>query len=179
MSDTVATTQERLITGEELARMPDVGRCELIDGRIVPMTPTGGEHGWTENNVGVLLTAFVRPRKLGRVLVGETGIYTRRNPDRVRGADALFISNAQYERWSDKSGFLDIAPNDAAMDLAEKLREYFAIGVKLVWVVDPRARCVYAYRSVSDLRVFQDDDRLPGDDVLHGFDVPVAALFEW
>jgi Uma2 family endonuclease len=45
MSDAQASTQHRPITGEELLEMGDIGPCELIDGRIVPMTPTGGEHG--------------------------------------------------------------------------------------------------------------------------------------
>lgn len=187
MADVVTRTAERLITGDELARMPDPGPCELIDGRIVPMTPTGGEHAWIETNVAVVLREFVSRRELGRVLVGEVGIFTRRNPDRVRGADVLFISNEQCARWSNKSGFLDVAPelvveilspNDTAMDVTEKLREYFAIGVKLVWVLDPRARAVYAYRGVADVRLFQQTDRLPGDDVLPGFEVLVAALFE-
>ncbi len=35
MSSPPSSTEERLITGEELARMGDIGRCELIDGRII------------------------------------------------------------------------------------------------------------------------------------------------
>jgi Uma2 family endonuclease len=187
MSEVVTRIAERLITGDELVRMPDPGPCELIDGRIVPMTPTGGEHAWIEANVAVVLREFTSPRGLGKVLVGEVGIFTRRNPDRVRGADVLFISNERYARWSNKAGFLDVAPdlvveilspNDAAMDFTEKLREYFAIGVRLVWVLDPRVRGVYAHRGVTDVRLFQGTDQLPGDDVLPGFEVPVATLFE-
>jgi Uma2 family endonuclease len=64
------------------------------------------------------------------------------------------------------------------MDVAEKLREYFAIGVTLVWLVDPRARRVSAYRSATDVREFVETDRLPGDDVLSGFETSVSALFE-
>ena len=178
--------QDRLVTGEELARMPGVGPCELIDGRIVPMSPTGGEHGRVEFNVGSTLDGFVRPRRLGRVLVGEVGIYTRRNPDRVRAADVLFISTERVARWADPSGYLDIAPDlvaeilspdDRVIDLLEKLREYFAAGVRLVWVIDPRTRTVLAYRSVTEVREFREEDRIPGDDVLPEFEAPVAAFF--
>ncbi len=35
-----------------------------------------------------------------------------------------------------------------------------------------------AHRSVTDVREFREADRLPGDDVLPGFDVAVAELFE-
>ena len=60
----------------------------------------------------------------------------------------------------------------------EKLREYFAIDVRLVWIADPQSRSVYAYRSVTDVREFTAQDELPGDDVLPGFSVKVAELFE-
>jgi len=34
-----------LVTGEELFEMGDIGPCELIDGRIVPKSPTRLRHG--------------------------------------------------------------------------------------------------------------------------------------
>lgn len=183
----VPEMRNHLITGEELLLMPGVGPCELIDGRIVPMSPTGGEHGWVEANLCHALRTFVTARRLGKVLVGEVGIYTRRNPDRVRGADVVYISAEQVARWTNPSGFLDVAPDlvveilsprDTVMDLDEKLREYFAIGVRLVWVVDPRSRSVSAYRSLSSIRRFQHADTLTAEDVLPGFEISVALLFE-
>jgi Uma2 family endonuclease len=182
----LATTETKLITGEELAAMGDIGPCELIEGRIVPMTPTGGEHGRIEVNIGAELLAYVRSHKLGQVLAGEVGIYTHRNPDTVRGADVLFISNERYAQKT-SPGFLDIAPdlvveilspNDSWIEVTQKLREYFAIGVRLVWAVNPQAHSVYAYRALTDVREFTENDDLPGDDVLPGFSVKVAQLFE-
>src|SRR5207247_7641741 len=48
MASPPSSTEERLITGEELARMGDIGRCELIDGRIIRMSPTNRRHGRVE-----------------------------------------------------------------------------------------------------------------------------------
>jgi Uma2 family endonuclease len=182
-----AATETRPITGEQLALLPDAGPCELVEGRIVPMSPTGGEHGRIELNFGAAIKAFVSSRGLGRVLVGEVGIVTRRNPDTVRGADVVFLSGERYERLASRLGFLDVAPDlivevlsphDSAAGLTQKLREYFAIGVRLVWVADPEARVVFAYRSLTDVREIQETDRLTGDGVLPGFEIEVAALFE-
>ncbi|HSD26390.1 MAG TPA: Uma2 family endonuclease [Vicinamibacteria bacterium] len=187
MSGTTTPTGAKPITGEELALLPDVGPCELVEGRIVPMSPAGGEHGRIEFNFGEAIAAFARSRKLGRVLVGEVGIFTHRAPDTVRGADLAYLSNETYARLGSKRGFLDVAPDlvvevlsprDSAAGLTRKLREYFAIGVRLVWVADPDARAVLAYRSLTDVREFRENDRLSGDDVLPGFEVPVASLFE-
>ncbi|HID62279.1 MAG TPA: Uma2 family endonuclease [Anaerolineae bacterium] len=181
----LAPAETRLITGEELAAMGDIGPCELIEGRIVPMSPTGDEHGRIEANIGAELLAYVRSHKPGQVRVGEVGIYIRRNPDTVRGADVLFISNERYAQKR-SPGYLDVAPdlvveillpNDSWIEVTQ-LREYFAIGVRLVWVADPQTRSVYAYRALTDVREFTENDDLPGDEVLPGFSVKVAHLFE-
>jgi len=185
-TDPATSSAQEVITGEELFDMGDIGRAELIEGRIFRMSPTGYPHGEYEGNFYAELRTFVRKHKLGKVMVGEVGVYTARDPDTVRGADALFISHERFaQRQSDS--FLDVAPeliveimspSDRWTDVIQKLREYFAIGVQLVWVADPTAQTVYAYRSMTDVREFTADDTLPGDDVLPGFAVPVAQLFE-
>jgi Uma2 family endonuclease len=186
MAIDVSVTQTGLITGEELARMGNLGRCELVEGRIVQMTPTGDAHGGYESNFDYALHSFVDAHKLGKVRVGEVGIYVQRNPDTVRGADAIFISNERYAQKR-SSSYLDVAPDlvveilsrsDTWSEVMQKLREYFAIGVRLVWVADPTARVVFVYRSLTDVREFTEQDELPGDDVLPGFAVQVAQLFE-
>jgi len=187
MTSATSPTGARPITGEELEGLPNSGPCELVLGRIVPMSPTGGEHGRIEGNFFRALDVFVRARRAGKVLVGEVGIFTHRNPDSVRGADVAFISNERYEKLESKRGFLKLAPelvvevlspHDSAAELAQKLREYFAAGVRLVWVADPETRRVRAHRSPTDVRELRETDRLLGDDVLPGFEIELAALFE-
>ena len=68
-------TSDALITGEELARMPDHDLCELIDGRIVPMSPINPEHGRIELNIGAALRGFVSTQNLGIVMTGEVGTF--------------------------------------------------------------------------------------------------------
>ncbi|MCS6938735.1 MAG: Uma2 family endonuclease, partial [Roseiflexus sp.] len=111
MTTSAPETAERLITGSELAAMGNIGRCELVEGRIIPMSPTGSEgmHGFVEAALGAALLDYVRRCKIGRVGVGEVGVYTRRNPDTVRGMDVFFISNERYAQRTSRS-FLDVAP---------------------------------------------------------------------
>jgi Uma2 family endonuclease len=175
------------VTGDELLAMGDVGPCELVEGSIVPRALAGAEQGGVVVRFGSVLERFVRDRGPGKVLAGKVGIYTRRNPDTVRGADVLFISSERHVRLRRPAGFLDVGPDlvvevlspeDRLSDLFQKLREYFAISVRLVWVADPAARVLLAYRSLTDVREFRETDRLPGDDVLPGFEVRVSELFE-
>lgn len=186
-STTKTPPQERLYTADEFYLMTGLERCELVNGRIVPMPPPPNfEHGEVELNLAAELRTFVRASSLGRVAVGEVAVLVQRDPDSVRGADIVFISR-EHDARRTAGKPLDVAPDlivevlspsNVMSEMMQKLREYFAIGVRLVWLVDPAARTVYAYRSLSDLRQFTDQDQLPGDDVLPGFAVPVAKLFE-
>lgn len=57
--------ETQLITGEELLEMPGIGSCERVEGRIVPMSPTGGEHGFIEATIVYELMAFVDQKEIG------------------------------------------------------------------------------------------------------------------
>ena len=185
MSTVTAPPKTKLITGQELLAMGDIGPCELIDGRIVTIAPTGGEHGFVEFNLGSELRAFVREHQLGWVMGGEVGIYTRRDPDRVRGADIVFLAK---ERAADRPGrgFLEIAPNlvvevmspnDRWQKVHQKIEEYFAIGVQWVWVVEPENRALRVFRSTTEAQKLNEDDTLVGEGALAGFALPVAEIF--
>jgi Uma2 family endonuclease len=188
---TFPSPTDKLITGDELLEMGDIGPSELIEGRIVLKRPATNEHGGCLGNVAFYIGCFVKEHHRGMVGIGGIGIYTRRNPDTVRAADLAFVSNerdAQQKQLSKhEDGFLEVAPElivevmsptDRWSDVKQKLREYFSIGVKLVWVADPTDRTVEAYRSLTDVREFKEADTLIGDDVLPGFSVAVASLFE-
>jgi Uma2 family endonuclease len=136
--------------------------------------------------LGSALRDFVRKRQLGRVVGGEVGIYTRRDPDRVRAADIAFVSR---ERLADKplKGFLKVAlelvveiisPTDRWQNMRDKLEESFASGVHRVWIVEPETRAVLVCRSVTEMNRLGEGDAINGEGVLEGFSLLVSELFE-
>ncbi len=186
MSSMPSLIESQLITGEELLAMPGIGPCELVEGRIVPMSPTGGEHGFIGAIIVYELKAFADQKKLGWVLTGETGIFTRRNPDSVRGSDVLFISKNRHPERP-KRGFLEVAPElvveiisptEVRKEIDEKIKEYLNIGVKWVWLIDPKNRCCTVYRSETDVQKLTENDSLVGDEILAGFEIKIAKFFE-
>ncbi len=174
------------ITGAELAAMRERGACELVAGRIVPMTPAGGEHGAIEVNLAAELKLFLRqqrppPRWLAG---GEVGIYTQRNPDTVRGANIAFFSRQRLPTGL-PAGYVDVAPeliveimspSERWSDLETKIAEYFAIDVERVWVVLPQARAVCVSRAPTTWQRLGEDALLQGEGVLASFALPVAHL---
>lgn len=177
---------EGLITAEELARFPDLEPCELVRGRIVHLSPAQPIHGLFEGRLGIPLGVYAQSSGRGHILFGEVGLWTRRGPDTVRGADLVFISK---ERWArrNRKGFLEIppelaveilSPDDRRGEVQEKVEEYIALGVDLVWIVDPEHRCVLAYRgSLFDVERFEEGDLLVDEEILPGFSLPVADIF--
>ena len=98
-----------LITGEQLSEMSGLGRCELINGRINYLMPVKRVHSRTTMNIAGLLYMYNLKHNLGEVHGGETGIFTRRDPDTVRGMDAAFISHERLQGAQEDS-FLEVAP---------------------------------------------------------------------
>jgi len=70
-----------------------------------------------------------------------------------------------------------MSPGDRWTDVADKLDEYFAIGVQTVWIVDPRRRQVFVYKSPTDVQRFNTDQKLSDVEILPGFEAAVSELF--
>lgn len=182
----VVETTDRPITGEELLRMTDVGRCELVKGQIKEMPPaTGHSHGRFEFQIAKRLDESVK-EEAGEVMVGEVGIYTERNPDSVRAADVVFMSRDRLDRMQ-SDGFLDVppeliveimSPTNSWEEMRRKLKEYFAVGVDTVWVVEPSNRAVQVYRGIDKVQTLEEGDVLKGDGPLEGFSVKIGDLFD-
>lgn len=179
------TTIRRLITGEELYRMAGLGSTDLVRGEIVERMPTGHRHGDVEINLGSFLKNYVREHKLGKVFGGETGVYTGRDPDTVRGVELAYMSRARYAQVKSTS-YLDVAPelivevlspNDAWSEVQEKLAEYFAIDVKAVWVVDTKLLQVHSYQALDQIHIYKMGDTLTCEELLPDFHLSVAELF--
>lgn len=181
-----AVPPKKLITGEEFFRMPNIGSAELIAGEIVTHMPTGHPHGFIENIIGALLYIYLKTNQIGRALTGEVGIYTRRNPDQIRAADVAFISHERLSQ-ANEEGFLDVAPEliveimspaNTWTEAQEKLAEYFAIGVSIVWIVDPQLEQIHVYRSVEQFKLLQKQDELTSEEILPGFSVALTEIFD-
>ena len=174
------------LTAAELYRLGDIGPAELINGEIVTHMPTGHPHGFIENIIGALLFIYLQTNRIGRALTGEVGIITKRRPYTVRAADVAYISHARLSQTS-ADGYLDVAPElvveimspgNVWSEVQEKLAEYFALGVQLVWVVDPRLEQIHVYRALEMVRLLHKADTLTGEDVLPGFQVTLTEIFD-
>ncbi|HEX4608772.1 MAG TPA: Uma2 family endonuclease, partial [Urbifossiella sp.] len=105
----------RLLTAADVAAFPrslpsgDVS-WELLDGVPIPMSPPGYRHGRVAARVVAELLTQGENQGLGEA-GAEVGIVLRRNPDRVVGADAVFLLRASLPARLSPEGYLETVPD--------------------------------------------------------------------
>jgi Uma2 family endonuclease len=162
-------------------------REELVHGRAVRESSPGEDHGRSQALLRRLLDEFVEAGGLGLV-TGHTGCTPEGVPDTVRGPSQSFMAHARLDRGEYPVGrYRGMAPDLAveivsrwnpSAGMAAKVHEYLLAGVRLVWVVDPSLCTVTVHRPESQATVLRSGDELDGGDVLPGFRVPLARLFD-
>ncbi len=177
----------RPITLAELCALPDdERRYELQGGYLVSEPPPGFRHGSVAARLCALLDEWVRSRKLGAV-TSDVGFVLAREPDTVRAPDVSFVSRKRVEAVEDLTkpfpGAPDLAvevvsPGQPPGELHAKVADYLAAGTRLVWVVDPAAERIMAYRTLLAPRVLEREHTLEGEEVVPGFAVDVRRVFE-
>ena len=180
--------KKTLLTAEELLRLPDTGRrLELVEGELFEMPPAGGMHGGVAMRIGARISVYVDSNKLGRAFAAETGFILARDPDTVRAPDASFVSNARLPRGEVPPGYLELAPDlavevtspsDSAREVQEKTDSWLAAGTSEVWILSPRQRTVTVHRAGAQETIIGERGILRGGDLLPGFEVSVAQLFD-
>lgn len=183
-----APAAPKTYTPDDLLQMPDGGKgYELVNGELRDLV-VSKESSRIGGEVYFRLRAFVGMTIPGWVFPPETGFRCFPNsPNRVRKPDAAFIAldrmpPATYQDEGFCTTVPDLvvevtSPNDLHDDVEEKLDEWLAAGVRVVWVVQPVNRTIRVHRADGGYAFLREADTLTGDDVLPGFTCPVADLF--
>lgn len=180
----MATVQETM-TAEQLLGAPDLGRCELVRGELVMMSPAGYEHGVIAGEMYGHLFNFVKQSRLGVVTAAETGFQIGHDPDTVRAPDVGFIRTERVPRVRTRGFFVGapdlavevVSPNDRAGEVSAKVQDWLAAGCRAVWIVDPNSQTISIYRGSRETALLTINDELTDDEILPGFRLPVVEVF--
>lgn len=158
--------------------------CELVDGVLVEKI-MGYRESLLAGALLALLRDFVMPRNLGLVS-GADGM-VRLFPGLVRIPDVAFASWDRIpNRRVPTEPIPDLAPDlavevlsegNTAAEMARKCRDYFAAGVRLVWLVDPEERTVTVHTAPEQSTLRDETQTLDGGTVLPDFVLPLRELF--
>ena len=177
----------RLVTAEELAQIPnDDYHYELVEGRVIRVSPPGSRHAVLATRIAILLGQYVEAHDLGAVMT-PAGFTLATNPDTVREPDIAFVSRERIPQSGVPDGFWpgppDLAveiksPGDRQSEIQAKVTDYLARGVRLVWVIDSRQQTVTVHQGRSAPVIRGIDDLLETGDVIPGFRCAVRRVFD-
>jgi Uma2 family endonuclease len=183
----IMPARERLVTAEEFAQIPDDDhKYELVRGRVIRMSPPGARHAVVATRIAVLLTSHADAQRLGAVFT-PSGFHLESDPDTVREPDVAFIHRDRIGPAGVPDGFWpgppDLAveinsPGDRPSEIKAKVAEYLSLGVRLVWVVDPKKRTVTVHRPSAAAVTLGAGDTLDAGDVIPGFTCAVSRVFD-
>jgi Uma2 family endonuclease len=170
-----------IVTLEEFMAK-DYQSYEFVRGELRPMSAPTMEHGRIGVNIIVLLHAYVKANKLGKVYSIETTFKVGKSG---RKPDVAFLSQEHIPENERQASPIPpdlaveiVSPSDALYDIQEKVFEYLAAGTQLVWVIEPAGQTITVYRSRTDIKILTIKDTLTGEDVIKGFHCSVAEIFD-
>jgi len=165
----------------------DAERYEVIDGVRVEREPMGAFETVLASWLCYLLNSFAAGRKLG-LAVSEVLFALPAPRDLTRRPDVAFVSYARWPtsvvtRESAWNVVPDLAiefvgPTNLAEEIDNKITDYFQAQVRLVWVFYPDSGRVYVYQSPTRISILERTATLDGGEVLPGFRLPIAQLYE-
>ncbi len=171
-------------TVEDLYRIPENGKAEIVNGELVQMPPTGGVSGRAGGRIYRSLDDYERNTGGGYAFPDNVG-FTVNLPHRDS-----FSPDAAFHVGELRGGeFLEGAPvfavevrskNDygpqAERAMAEKRADYFACGTLVVWDVDAlREKMVRVYRigAPDNPTIYRQGETAEAEPALPGWRLPV------
>ena len=156
------------------------------DGEIIIMPPTGGETGKRNSDLIAQLAIWNRQTKLGEVFDSSTGYKLPGGAN--RSPDVSWIEKSRWDSLTakQKEKFIPLAPDfalelmsptDYLINTQAKMNEYLDNGVKLGWLINPKAKQVEIYRLEQDVELLDYPQAISGEDILPGFTLDLTNIF--
>ncbi len=180
--------RRREATVDDLYRVGEDVKAELVNGELVVMTPAGGLHGYACAQICASLVDYGRRTRRGIALSDNVGFIVNLPHRRSFSPDAAFWTGPPLT-----ADFIDGAPifavevrskddDGAAAEraMAAKRVDYFAAGSLVVWDVDLFGdHVVNVYRSTDPEAVvsYGRGARAEAEPALPGWSFPVDDLF--
>ena len=176
-------------TEGELQSLPDDGYIhEVVDGELI-MSP---KNNFQHEEIGAeLLTAmrtYAKAHKLGAVLGSSFGCWMQNR--NCRAPDISFIPKARLLSLGftpSTRKFLPCAPDLTVeilspsirrSEINDRLKDFFASGTQIRWIINPDDECVEICHSPVDRKLLGSGAILDGEHLLPGFQFPLADLFK-
>jgi Uma2 family endonuclease len=181
------TDLSTLLTADDLLALGDIGRCELIRGELVMMSPASANHGVVAARLLLLIGSVVQQHELGATFAAETGFKIESDPDTVRAPDVSFVQKKRLAGGIPARGFFQgppdlavevISPDETKKKVIAKAKMWLRTGSRSTWVVDPIAQTITIYRRQQKPIKLIRSQVLQDEPTLRGFTLSLDQVFK-
>jgi Uma2 family endonuclease len=176
-------------TIEDLYRVPENRKAEIIDGEVVFMSPTGAAPNFAAGEIFASLREFSRRTKLGRAVTDNAGFKVNLPHRESLSPDAAFyvgkVCGMKFFEGAPVFAAEVRSENDygpeAEREIARKIADYFASGTQVVWDVDLLTNdTVKVYRASDPNRptIYRRGEVAEAEPAVPNWTMPVDDLFE-
>jgi Uma2 family endonuclease len=155
------------------------------EGKIIIMSPTGGETGRRNAEINRQLGNWARQDGTGVVFDSNTEFRLPNGAN--RSPDASWIPKMRWESIPEpeREKFPPIcpdfavelmSPSDNLEEIKLKMLEYIANGAGLGWLIDPRSKRVWVYTGAA-VQILEQPSTVSGDPLLAGFTLDLKEIF--
>lgn len=174
------------LTVAEYKNLPETGpRYQLIEGDLYMAPAPNRFHQDVSRNLQGVLDRYLETNPVGVLYNAPFDVYLTETD--VFQPDLLVVLNQNRFILTDDGaqGPPDfvveiLSPKTRQLDLVNKKRVYARLGVKELWIVDPEAGTVAAYRFEQDpadpVSIWTEDETAASP-LLPGFSIRVASIF--
>jgi Uma2 family endonuclease len=173
-------------TIEDLSRVPEHGKAELVHGELRLKSPTGGLPGYAGGQIHISLSEYARRTRRGYALPDNVGFLVNLPHRKSFSPDAAFyVGELRMKFLEGAAAFAvevrseeDYGPR-AEQEMAEKRADYFAAGTLVVWDVDLKsAEVVRVYHASSpEPTSYRRGEAAEAEPAVPGWTMPVDDLF--
>ena len=157
------------------------------EGVIEIMPPTGGDTGRFNSRITRKLDEWTEEQGKGESFDSST-LFELPNGAK-RSPDASWVRHEIWEMLTpaERKAFPPLcpdfvielrSPSDRLSALKTKMEEYVENGAQLGWLIDPEDCKVYLFRPNRSVECLERPAELSGENVLPGFVLPVARLWQ-
>jgi Uma2 family endonuclease len=167
------------------AQAPDY-QMELIDGKIIIMSPSGLEPDEIAVEIAAQLRNWVRPRRLGRIAGSSAGFKLPNVAGDVRAPDCSFIRASRLRRTTQDFAqlipdlaFEVVSKSDSLEKQRQKVRDYLTLGMAVGVVVDPRTQTLEVYRpnQADPTDILKNGDVFTVPELLPGWEMEISSIW--
>lgn len=176
-------------TVDDLYRVPENGKAEIVNGELVLMSPTGGVPGRAAGEIFISLREYERRVGGGYAFPDNVGFIVNLPHRRSFSPDAAFFKGELRGGKFLKGApifAVEVRSEDeygpaAEVQMAAKRADYFAAGTLVIWDVDVlREKVVRVFRSADPNQptCYFADDMAEAEPAVPGWTMPVNSLLE-